>query len=134
MKDIFKLYDHIEINMAKYYKEKNPTGKYGSVKGVTLAKNGCPFRSKFYHKDMDYSTPTGFLYPILGAFRALIKEEDGVYEWRKNPFIVIDDLGPELVETTIERSRSLGNNPQSVGKDSGNWKTLYMIVKLGLIE
>lgn len=134
MKDIFKLYDYLEINMAKYYKEKNPTGKYGSIKGVALAKNGCPFNSKFYQKDMDYSTPTGFLYPILGAFRALIKENNGVYEWRKNPFIVIDDLGAELVETTIERSRSLGNNPQSVGKDSGNWKTLYMIVKLGLIE
>lgn len=134
MKDIFKLYDYLEINMAKYYKEKNPTGKYGSVKGVTPIKNGCPFHSKFYHEDMEYSTPTGFIYPILGAFRALIKENDDVYEWRKNPFIVIDDLGAELVETTIERSRSLGNNPQSVGKDSGNWKTLYMTVKLGLIE
>lgn len=134
MKDIFKLYDYLEISMAKYYKEKNPTGKYGSVKGVSPAKNGCPFHSKFYHKDMEYSTPTGFLYPILGAFRALIREKNGVYEWRKNPFIVIDDLGAELVETTVERSRSLGNNPQSVGKDSGNWKTLYMTVKLGLIE
>lgn len=52
----------------------------------------------------------------------------------KNPFIVIDDFGAELVETTIERSQSLGNNPQLVGKDSCNWKTLYMTVKLGLIE
>lgn len=52
----------------------------------------------------------------------------------KNPFIVVDDLGGELVATTVERSRTLGNNPQSVGKDSGNWKTLYMTVKLGLLE
>ena len=83
---------------------------------------------------MEYLSPTGFIYPILGAFRALLREKNGVYTWMKNPFIVVDDLGGELVATTVERSRTLGNNPQSVGKDSGNWKTLYMTVKLGLLE
>jgi hypothetical protein len=134
MRDIFKLYDHIEINMGKYYKEKYPAGKYGSTKGVSPAKNGEMYKSKFYGKKMEHTTPTGFIYPILGAFRALLKENNGIYEWKKNPFIVVDDLGGELISTTIERSRSLGNNPQSVGKDTGNWKTLYMTVKLGLIE
>ena len=134
MKDIFKLYDHIEINMAKYYKEKNPTGKYGMTKGVSVAKNGETYKSKFYKKDMEYFSPTGFIYPILGAFRALLKEENGVYTWAKNPFIVLDHLGSELVTTTVERSRTLGNNPQSVGKDTGNWKTLYMTIRLGLLE
>lgn len=133
MKDIFKLYDHIEINMAKYYKEKYSTGKYGLTKGVAVAKNGEHYKSKFYQRDMDYLSPTGFIYPILGAFRALLKEKNGVYTWAKNPFIVVDDLGGELVSTTVERSRSLGNNPQSVGKDTGNWKTLYMTIKLGLL-
>ncbi|MCI8292113.1 MAG: hypothetical protein HFH53_01075 [Hespellia sp.] len=134
MTDIFELYDQIEVNMGKYYKEKFPKGKYGTVKGVAAMKNGEYYQSKFYKTDMDYTTPTGFIYPILGSFRALLKEENHQYTWRKDPFAVLDDLGGELVMTTVERSRTLGNNPQSVGKDTGNWKTLYMTVKLGLLE
>lgn len=111
-------------------REKNPTGKYGATSGVTVARNDKPFKSKYYETDMRYKTPNGFLYPILGAFRALLEEKNGVYTWKKNPFDVMDDVGPMLVNTTIERSRSLGNNPQSVGKDTGNWQTLYMFVML----
>ncbi len=134
MKDIFKLYDYIEVNMAKFYKEKYPSGKYGSTKGVSPAKRGEVYQSKFYKNEMEYMSPTGFIYPILGAFRALLREEEGAYRWIKNPFIVLEQLGGELVATTVERSRTLGNNPQSVGKDTGNWKTLYMIVKLSMLE
>lgn len=134
MKDIFKLYDYIEVNMARYYKEKYSSGKYGSIKGVSPAKRGETFKSKFLSNNMEYVTPTGFIYPILGSFRALLKEEQGVYKWTKNPFVVMDELGGDLVATTVERSRTLGNNPQSVGKDAGNWKTLYMTVRLSMLE
>lgn len=120
--------------MGKYHKEKNPTGKYGSTKGVSNSTSTKKYYSKFEHKDMEYSSPTGFIYPIMGAFRALLKEQNGVYVLRKSPFIVANDLGAELVDTTVERSRTLGNNPQSVGKDTGNWKTLYMTLKLGLLD
>jgi hypothetical protein len=134
IKDIIKLYETIEVKMGDFYKEKVPNGKYGLTKGVSVIKNGTPFNSKFFNKDMNYASPTGFIYPILGAFRALIKEEDGVFNWIKNPFKVLDRVGGELVSTTVERSRTLGNNPQSVGKDTGNWKTLYMTVKLDLVN
>ena len=92
------------------------------------------FKSKFFFERLDYFSPNGFLYPILGSLRALLKEENNRFVWKKNPYEVLDKLGPALVETTIERSRSLGNNPQSVGKDSGNWKTLYMTVAFDLLE
>ena len=134
MKDIFKLYDYIEVNMARYYKEKYSSGKYGSIKGVSPAKRGETFKSKFLSNNMEYVTPTGFIYPILGSFRALLKEEQAVYKWTKNPFVVMDELGGDLVATTVERCRTLGNNPQSVGKDAGNWKTLYMTVRLSMLE
>jgi hypothetical protein len=134
MVDIFKLYDTIEINMNAYYKSKNNGGRYGAVKGVSLPRNGQEFKSKFYEKTLDCMSPTGFLYPILGAFRALVEEKDGKYCWKKNPFAVLERVGGDLVEITVERSRSLGNNPQSTGKDPGNWKTLYMTVIFDLIN
>ena len=132
VQDIFRLYDHIEKNMGKYYREQNPAGKYGLTKGVVTAKIGKPCKSKFYECDMDYQTPAGFIYPVLGAFRALLTEnpENNKYEWVKDPIAVANMIGGDLVNTTVECSRSLGNNPQSVGKYTGNWKTLYQSVKL----
>lgn len=134
MVDIFKLYDEIESKMNYFYKQKNPNGRYGSVKGTIVPKNNLTLKSKFYKTKMEVGSPTGFIYPILGAFRALVKEnKNGEYEWTTNPFKVLKSIGGDLIETTIERSRTLGNNPQSVGKDNGNWKTLYMTVLLNSI-
>jgi hypothetical protein len=130
--DIFKLYDQLEIKIANYYKEWTSSGRYGSVKSVTTAKGEKKFSSKFYKQEMDYSSPVAFLYSILGAFRALVVEEGDTYKWICNPFELLDKVGPELVGTTIERHRTLGNSPNAVGKDSGNWKTLYMIVHFNL--
>lgn len=134
MLDIFKLYDMLEANIGNYYKQKNATGKYGSVKGVIVPKDDSRFKSKFYGTEMKYQTPTGFLYPILGAFRALVKDDGIEYSWKKNPFAIMEKVAPDLVETTIERHRTLGNNAQLVGKDVGNWKTLYMTIALEMMN
>ena len=130
MIDFFKLYDKLERSMSDYYRAKNPGGKYGAIKGVTSPKDpGSYYRTKFYMNHMQHVSPNGFLFPILGSLRALLKEENGIYVWDKDPFAMLDKIGPELVYTTVERSRTLGNNPAQVGKDTGNWQTLYMRVK-----
>ena len=46
---------------------------------------------------MDYATPYGFIYPIVGAFRALVEEKNGSYEFAMDPFEVLRKLGPQLV-------------------------------------
>ena len=135
MIQIFKLYDMLERKMGEYYKAKNLGGKYGATKGVTTASDGRIFKSKFYQNEMQHLSPNGFIFPILGAFRALLNEnEDGTYGWTKDPFGMLDKVGPELVATTVERSRTLGNNPNAVGKDKGNWDTLYMSVKFEAMD
>ena len=128
MTDIFRLYDAIEVSMNRFYRQKNPNGKYGLTKGVQVPKRGQQFYSKFFENNLDVASPNGFIYPILGAFRALVKEQDGRYTWTMDPFAVLEEVGADLVESTVSMSRSLGNNPQSVGKDANIWKTLYMTV------
>ena len=128
MPDIFRLYDAIEVGMNRFYRQKNPGGRYGSVKGVQIPKPGQALRSKFFENELDAASPNGFLYPILGAFRALVEEQGGRYRWKKDPFAVLEQTGAELVESTVSMSRALGNNPQSVGKEQNIWKTLYMTV------
>lgn len=134
MPDIFKLYDRIERNMSTYYRAKNPNGRYGATKGVIVPKAGIEIHSKFMCQPMDVQSPNGFIYPILGAFRALVTEKNGSYTWKTNPFFILDHVGPELVESTISMSRSLGNNPQSTGKDANLWKTLYMTVAMAALD
>lgn len=129
--DFIKLYDKLESNIDSYYRKKNLQGKYGATSGVTVAKEGKHFETYFSQSPTKYSTPKGFLYPILGAFRALLKEgTDGRYQWKKDPYVVMDKIGPELVNLTIERSRRNGNNPNKTGKDNTFWPTLYMRVMM----
>lgn len=129
MIDIFKLYDHLESKMFDYYRAKNPAGKYGAVSGVITPKDNKKMpKTKFYCDEISHGSPNGFLFPVLGALRALVKEENGKYTWTHNPFQILDKVGPDLVCTTVERSRTLGNDPVKVGKDTGNWQTLYMRV------
>ena len=134
--DIFKLYDHLEKNMRKFYSNGVSNKKYGLVTGVTTRKDGKePFKTKFYKEEIDYLTPNGFIYPILGAFRALLKEdENGYYKWRKDPIKIMDKIGPELVSNTINMSRELGNNPNATGKNKTLWMNLYMIVYMELVD
>ena len=135
MSDIFKLYDHLEKNMRKYYSNGVSNKKYGAVTGVTAKKEGKEaFKTKFYQEDMDYLTPNGFIYPILGAFRALLKEENGLYYWKKEPITVMDKIGAELVSSTINMSRELGNNPNATGKNKTLWMNLYMMVCIELMD
>ena len=128
MADIFKLYDKIETSMSRFYKAKNSGGRYGAVKGVISPKAETIFTSKFLQNALDMISPNGFIYPILGSFRALVGEKNGVYAWKKDPFEILESVGPDLVESTISMSRSLGNSPQPAGKDANLWKTLYMTV------
>lgn len=130
MVDIFKLYDQLECNMANYYKQTTPGGKYGLIKGVVTTKNGKCYKSKFYQKDIYHQTAKGLLYPIIAAFRALVEERDGKYSWICSPFDVMKDKGPTLVSSIIERLRANGNNPNAVGKDTQQWRTLFQVVKI----
>ena len=133
--DIFKLYDHLEKNMKKYYSNGVSNKKYGSITGVVSKRNGnAEFKTKFYQEKIGYLTTNGFIYPILGAFRALIREENNMYVWKKDPIQVMDNIGAELVENTISMSRELGNNPNATGKNKMLWMNLYMIVCMELVE
>lgn len=132
MVDIFKLYDQLEVKARDYYSGGISGKKYGLVTGVTKKKDGKPsFKTKFYKNNTDYLTPNGFLLPIMGAFRALVGTDDnGYYFWKKNPFEIMDKLGADLMESTVDMSRTLGNNPNATGKNKQLWKNLYMCVAM----
>ncbi len=131
MPDIIRLYDTIEKNMGKYYKgDSASTKKYGSVTGVSGELGGQGYTAKFSGDKMDYDSPNGFLYPIIGAFRALVFEINGMYAWKADPFEVLDKVANNLVTNTVNVSREKSNNPNATGKSPSLWQTLFITVMM----
>ncbi|MDF2064965.1 AIPR family protein [Bacillus sp. Cr_A10] len=135
--DILSLVDAVQSGLPKFYNASAPNAKYGRTSGVAVAKEGNQGFKRLYADDVAYlehSTPNGFIYPVVGAFRYLIKEVDGKYVWKTDPFAILEEIGTSLAITVIEAHRGLGNNPNATGKFINLWSSLYNIVKLAYLE
>lgn len=132
MPEIFSLFTTLEYKIGEYYSESitDSNGKYGRTKGVEISTTKKKYKGMISNENIKYKSPKSFLYPILSAFRALVHEESGYYKFLIDPEEVLDSIGPELVRLTVERCRSLGNNPNAVGKDSNHWSQLFDKVDL----
>lgn len=127
---LVKLYDVIEREIgAKYCEYKKNSGvarpQFGRVKGVEYLEKGT--ETEFLGEKTNYAISSGYLYPIFGAFRALLKfdEEEGVVSWLFDPIEVWEKIGTSIAQNTFESS----NNPQLAGKDKQLWLSNYRIVE-----
>lgn len=131
--EILTLYDHIESTLNEKYKESDGKGRYGALKGIQSKKEGsnATFKTEVLDKDLEFKSPRSFVLPILSSFRALVAEdENGFYKFEADPFEYYENLGAQMIKNTVERSRTLGNNPNALGKDTGHWRDLYNLVDL----
>ncbi len=73
---------------------------------------------------MSYVVPKGIMYPIVGAFRALvlIDESTGEYYWRKNPIDVWNIIGAKLATILLDERTE---NPDVLAKNSNLWSNLF---------
>lgn len=127
---LVNLYDKIEVELADKYSDfknnegvKNP--KFGLVRGVERLNK--PGKSYFLSNSIDYSISSGYLYPIFGAFRALIKydSEEKKIKWIFDPLEMWEEIGYLLAQNIFNTS----NNPQLAGKDKQLWLSTYRIVE-----
>lgn len=124
--DIFKLWDDIEVNFAKVSKELNR--RYGSKPYSNYGKDNVKKISMFSNVEMDYTVPKGIMYPVVGAFRALVCERDGQYDWTISPFNVWDEKKEQIVTSVLESSAQFGNSPDKLGKSTLLWDSLYNMI------
>ena len=127
---LVKLYDVIEKEIAAKYNEyKKALGfsspHFGNVKGVEYVERGT--ETAFLGSKCAYTVSAGYIYPIFGAFRALLKFDDVKNEvyWLFDPLEIWDEVGVSIVQNTFETS----NNPQLAGKDKQLWLSNYRIVE-----
>lgn len=122
---LVQLYEKIQLELPqKYQAFKNEDGKnarFGLVRGVEGAGS---FSTDFTEQQMSYQISIGFLLPIFGAFRALLKNKDGKVSWDFDPLEVWDIAGTRLVQNTFDTD----TNPQQIGKSKTLWQANYRIV------
>jgi len=129
---MIKLYDQIELDIPQAYK--NVAGKnarFGSIKGVENRQS----ETKYLKSPNNYTISQGLIFPIFASFRYLIRpDENGQLNWVVDPLQIWKEAQNKLVHNTIEMSRSLGNNPQSTGKNVSLWQQNYDAVKSQYLE
>lgn len=119
--DIFSLWDKVEIELpqkALETKHRYGSKKYSKYNGDYIG------NTMLSETKIKYLVPKGILYPIVGAFRALIQVDTvtGNYSWVRDPFEAWDKLGPKLVAIVLDEKE---DNPEYLGKSKNLWSNLF---------
>lgn len=119
--DIFALWEKIETSFASV---SNSTGKRFGTRKYTKYDGGKVVGKSFLmQQDLQYYIPKGLMYPVVGAFRALVQRNaDGTYYWKKNPIEVWDVIGAKLVTIILDEK---AENPDVIAKNSNLWSNLF---------
>lgn len=124
---ILELRDHIYLALPEAY-----SGRFGGLKGVIPTKDKPRMEKEhlvFINKESEYRIPSGFIYPILAAFRNLVRVKDGKCEWKADPIVFFEALKEELANTVGKQALEF-KNPNKLGKDEATWKMCYQAVEL----
>ena len=106
-------------------------GAVTGVENITKDKNGRDTGKTNYttysQTPTKYQISSGYIYPIFGAFRALLKfdKDCGKVSWLFDPLEVWEEVGTSLTQNTFDGAK----NPQSTGKDTKIWLYNYRIVE-----
>lgn len=136
--DILELYDYIQLYLPELYNEVRGArgdvagGKFGKLTGVVTYNGKRKAKLLFIGEESKHGVPTGFVYPILGAFRALLEEKGGRYVWGKklDPVKLLKgEMGRSLADT-IGNFALDNRNPSKTGKSSLVWQSCHQAAEL----
>lgn len=119
---IFDLWEKIETNFSEYSLKVNK--KYTGRKYSKFQEREIVSQSLFCEKPLNYVVPRGLIYPIVSAFRALVKIDPDTkkYYFDKDPILFADLIGPKLVGIVLDEK---GENPDVIGKNANLWSNLF---------
>ena len=120
--DIFKLFETIEVEFATTANSANK--RYGTRKYSKFDDGNIVGKTLFEEQDLKYIVPKGLLYPLVGAFRALIVVDDktNLYSWKKEPLDVWKAIGSKLVTIILDER---AENPDVLAKNPNLWNNLF---------
>ena len=132
---ILELRDVIYLELPGAYRSHG--GKFGRLTGVKVIDvyDGRTEKVKlpFLGEESTYRIPSGFIYPILAAFRNLVRCSKEKCEWKTNPVKFFHELKQELAERIGEQALGF-RNPNKLGKDNATWGRCYDLVELETLK
>jgi hypothetical protein len=132
--DVLTLHDYVYARFEEAYKNAMGGGKLGKRREVE-SRSDNPVPLPFTGAKSNYDIPNGYIFPLLAAFRALVKYNgNGQASWKSSPFKFYDDSGPELVQVLIEQIDNLGGIPHLAGKSRAVYTSLHDRAKLLIAE
>lgn len=137
--DIIELWNEIECELPNITKQMNKRYGRKPYSGYKEDDKNKPIvvgNSKFSNTALYYLVPTGLLYPMVGAFRALVRynENSKKYEWIESPFVVWNELKEKLIDSILTSSNEQNDNPNAVGKSVSAWDGVYTKVYIYSLE
>jgi hypothetical protein len=138
--DALEIWDQIQYQLPNQYNVKGPepgtSGKFGRLSGVKTLK-GKPKSLPFIGKTTQYDIPSGYIYPILSSFRAMLEEEKGKWKWGKgiDPVqLVKDGIAADIFISSVRESINNYRNPNRTGKDTQAWTSAYQAARIIYLE
>lgn len=133
--DMLKLHDTIYANFEHAYIESfGPRARLGRREGVESRLMDSPYRLPLTGAASNYVIPSGFIFPLLAAFRALVNYRGGRVTWKVDPFDFFQKHGADLVGELMEQADGLGGNPNVTGKRRLVYTALHAKAKLALSD
>lgn len=103
----------------------------GAEKWKCIKEKDIPLH--FVGKEAKYFVPIGFIYPILAAFRSLIKVQGRKAEWERDPVTFWAGVREEAVQSIVESAKAQ-HKPAYVSKEPSVWSNLYGMFELARLK
>lgn len=129
--DIFNIWEMVETTFADKGNTVNRTYRKKKM-AKYVDENTVVGYSIFGDRPMNYVLPKGLIFPIVAAFRALVKVDKStqVYSWVMSPEKIWDKLGGKLINIIMTSSEDLSDSPDAVAKSPNTWDLLYKEILL----
>lgn len=140
--DILVLHDIIRKDAMRLY---NALGgkRAGNLVFVEARKKG-KYQFPFLQNDDDVvpedsrRLSIAALYPMLAAFRCLIRVDDGQAAWKTSSFDEViqvwEKVGGNLMLATQDTNEDVGRKANAIGRNKNHWRTLYGIVQTAYLR
>lgn len=139
--DLLEMWDLIQEHLPDQYNKKGPEpgtpGKFGGLSGVKTLSQKNRKKLHFTNRYAEYDMPTGYIYPVLSAFRAMLEEENGYWVWGKGldpRDLIKNGVAADIFIDSVRHSINQHRNPNRTGKDGQAWNSAYQAARIYYLE
>jgi len=130
--DILELHDLVHMEARDQWNAQG--GRAGKLSFMEYRERGT-WNLIFVGEETKHRLYDGALYPMLGAFRWMVKtdKQTGEMKWRGGFSAVkslLSEVAEELVRSTKDASEKSAHNPNKIGKNRSHWENLFKTVAM----